>query len=1189
MSSLPWAFYVFSEWWPLRQLFPELADRERGHRTQMNFRAIDVTSPLNRIRSGYAALAVNVRARLSGGFMLRSLLTNSIITVSGIVNTIARLNDTTPAGPAQGYTLISAAGTSLFNNATSIATGMSGNQVSMVPNRPNASVAPWEYVGDAAPGPAVIESANNIVTLSTTSLYSGSPVTFLSNRMLKVSSTGLVYKMGIKEPQLAPTVSTQNTNVVVTGPLLATAIPWTNFGGANPDFNYGETNGFPSPTPDGTAPFEISVENATTVTITSLTGTATINGGSKTPTSLGPATSASTNPGHYIQILGSGGTPATATVVTGAFMDASGNVLPVGIAPLFIPSVFDVGGSIGTAIRVPANAVTLQIGINSTGNTYSSNSGSFALSATVTTDALSPNLGVIGNLTLSLFQDSPTSGPVASYIWSNPGESGGGTPRSISSAVGTNTGNSFIFDATFTAGIPSTPGIGTGTTPMIWSQLNSDDSVSSTIDVSPTQTSNFNFCLVGSIYIPAPGNYTFELTNHDDCIWGIEGATLISATASGVGEGGVSLSDYGQTLTVAKGYPLLPRQTYTSGNDNNYAQITVVVSFASAGVFGIELDGDYWYRAGRIFLLMGSPTPGAPVAIIPPGSPNQRQQVQYRYVYRSSATGAQSNPSPESAAITLPVLSNTVTSFWSPDPQVDLVDYYRLDSTTASFTYVATGPNDNLGGGGTNTPIVDSLPDTELSNQLLVSENYEPFPSIDLPQKGTCSVSGGVITWLTGGSIGSSATGFNTRWLGGTIIVIGSPTGLAYVMIARPTSTTTMTIPGVPDQTNVQYTIPEPTLAAQALPYLFGPTDNIIFTYGVGDPLRPGTMYWNEGGNLDAAPDTNQMDVTDPSEALVNGAMTGGLGALFSIKRGWIIEPNFYNALATVTGTEGSTWSLRETAITRGLFIPRCVAVSGGGNIYFRVNDGIHVSPGGAASKSISDDTLYSLFPHETTGQGSTAPSSITRNGITIYPPDDTQPQKQKFSWIAGYMYYDYFGTDANPHTLVFDEMAEGWIYDMYSVGVTARAANEGLSTQGVLVGCTDGTIRMLATGSSATETATATVVSGAIGARGYTHCGELVLEYSCQSPITLTGIAADEGNGSYGFPAITLPSTGGQITKYFVRPAPNKWKLLQFQWTFSDPTAQVYIDGCCGKVKAWGSDQEYQAVPMFAAEGGQG
>lgn len=124
----------------------------------------------------------------------------------------------------------------------------------------------------------------------------------------------------------------------------------------------------------------------------------------------------------------------------------------------------------------------------------------------------------------------------------------------------------------------------------------------------------------------------------------------------------------------------------------------------------------------------------------------------------------------------------------------------------------------------------------------------------------------------------------------------------------------------------------------------------------------------------------------------------------------------------------------------------------------FRVNDGVHVSPGGLQSESVTDGDLYPLFTHE-----GTAPQPVTRNGITIYPPDDSKPQQQQMSYSAGYFYYDFMGTDGNYHTLVFDEAAGGWVYDIYTPPVVLHADNQGASsTQGVLVGCTDGTLRAM-------------------------------------------------------------------------------------------------------------------------------
>ena len=1139
-----------------------------------------------------AGFGLNITATASGGTFgfdanLNSLVATIFYTNSEPINlpapphSIRRLNDSTPNGPASGYALVIGAAGKMYVNNSQVASGMSGNPVSMVPFRPNASPQPYMYIGDSS------------LAVSIPS-YIASGYGFVSG-MLKIRSDGLTTKMGIKEPQLAPVVSTAPASVSVTGTLLASDVPWTNFLGKNvPGYDYGQTTE-PLPSTSITPPFIIDVANANTITITSLTGTATINGGSKTPTSAGP-TPGSTNPGGYVQVAGS--VPGSVSVVVGAFTDGAGNVLPLGVAPLFVTSVVDVGGSIGTPITVPYGAQQFQIGINSTGNTFASNSGSFALSATVTTDALPAVTSILGDMSLYYWDDSPTSGGVASYLWKNPGDVGGGIPRSTSNAVGTTSGNSFIFDATITSGVPQLPGIGDPTVPMLWTQLNPDEVVIASNPVFPapliktnpnnTQFANFNFCLTGSIYFPAAGNYTFVLINHDDIIWGIGGGvTLVSATAGGSGESGATgLSSSGQTLTVVSGLPLLPRTNYTSGLGGDYAETTVVVSVPGAGIYPIEVDYDYWYHSGRILLITASPTPGAGAATIPPLPQSVRQETQYRGVYRSTATGALSNPSPASSAESVPVTSNTITIPFSTDPQVDVVDYYRIDSVTADYTYVNTGPNDGLGPviGGVqyNTPVTDSLLDTELGTQLLEYDNFEPFPDIDLPQKGICSVSGGVITWVSGGAIGGSQTGFNPDWLGGTVILIGSPTSLPYTLIARPTSTTTMEIPDVPDGTNLAYQIPEPILAARPLAYLAGPTDNIPFAVGVGSSLRPQTMLWSKGNNLDSAPDTNQQDITDPSEALVNLVITTGKILLGSIKRFWNVLPNFFNALATATGTSGSTWSTRLTPIDRGLFMPRCICVSGGGAVFFRVDDGIHYAPTGSASQSITDETLYPLFSHE-----GSVPQSIVRNGVTIYPPDDSLPESQKFSFVNGYMYYDHVGTDANPHTWVFDEAAGGWIWDIYSVPATVHAADEGSSSQGTLVGCNDGSVRLLST--DGTEAVTGTAMTGAMGGKGYGHCGELELEYSSEETVTLTAVVQDSGNGSYGPQSITLPASGGTSTKYFVRPSPNKWKLLSWQFQSTDPDMQIYLDGCVAYCRSWGSQGPYSPVQMFGGEGGEG
>lgn len=525
-----------------------------------------------------------------------------------------------------------------------------------------------------------------------------------------------------------------------------------------------------------------------------------------------------------------------------------------------------------------------------------------------------------------------------------------------------------------------------------------------------------------------------------------------------------------------------------------------------------------------------------------------------------------------------------VTPTPSTDPQVNKINIYRQGGGLANPTYVGTMPNQSIAYNDTLSDLAAA------TNRQLQFDNFEPFPSIDLPRSGTLNAIGNVLTWESGDE-------FNIRWLPGTILLIGSPEQVAYTAPRRPSSSTSwdMTnndpnVPPIPNGTGLVWNIAEPDLAAQPLAYLFGPTDNINYTFGVGDPLRPGTLYWCQGNNNDAAPDTNQMQVTDPSEPLVNGAMSGGLGVLFSIRRAWVIVPNFYNAVATVTGVEGSTWSLQATAINRGLYMPRCVAVEGGGNIFFRVDDGIHFSAAGAASVSLTDDALYPLFSHESSGVGSSAPHSITRNGVTIYPPDDSKPQAQKFSVVNGYLYYAHIATDGNPHVWVLDIRTKAWIWENYAGSQpTAYASNEGMSQQGTLVGCSDGTVRPM--GLDAPETVNGIFLSGAIGGDGWMSGYEFTCEYACNSGATVTFVAADANNGSYAPSSISLPSTGGEITKFTTKVSPNKWKLLQMQVTTSDPSFQFYQAGTGMSVKPWGSAKAFAFVPFFegAKAGGEG
>jgi hypothetical protein len=448
--------------------------------------------------------------------------------------------------------------------------------------------------------------------------------------------------------------------------------------------------------------------------------------------------------------------------------------------------------------------------------------------------------------------------------------------------------------------------------------------------------------------------------------------------------------------------------------------------------------------------------------IAPTATPGAGGAITGSYVYFGvyrSIEGAYSNPSPATGTVSPASQVVDLTMPGSADPQVFFVDYYRQSVSGGGLvnpTYVGTSTLAI----GANYPFEDTLTDLDVANNPLMEfDNFEPFPSIDLPRNG-------ILNWTLSTNTAVYAGGdvFNTRWAPGNLILLSStsaPYGQVGQLYNRPQSASTMTLTGItlPDG-NYTWHIYAPTLLAQPLPAEWGPTDNAAFFFACGDPLRPGTLYWTKGNNPDSAPDTNQMEVTSPSEPLMNGCIVGGLGMVFSTERAWLIYQNFFNALATATGVVGSQWILIESIATRGLFARFGVCTDGGGNVYFRGKDGVYVSPGGFGCNSITDDDLYSLFPHE-----GSSPKDYTitvgANVYTIYAPDSNQAGYETLKFSNGFLYWDYIDTHGSPRTLVYSVEAKGWVPDVYHVPATCHADAEG-NAIGVYMGCSDGTLRQL-------------------------------------------------------------------------------------------------------------------------------
>lgn len=421
-------------------------------------------------------------------------------------------------------------------------------------------------------------------------------------------------------------------------------------------------------------------------------------------------------------------------------------------------------------------------------------------------------------------------------------------------------------------------------------------------------------------------------------------------------------------------------------------------------------------------------------------------------------------------------LAATVACTPSDDPQVIAINIYRQTPGLDAFTFV--GRVDN-----SSPSFADTLTDLAVAaNPQLSFDNFEPFPSIDLPRSGTLTVAAnGACTRDTGDF-------FNVRWLPDNIILIdnGSGSQVPYELYNRPTSASAMkvwstaidpttgflTISFPPTGANLKWSISAPTLAQEPSPVIWGPTpDNAGSFYFGLDPLNPGDLVWSKGNNFDSAPDTNRQFITSADEALQNGTITSELSTVFSTERFWLIYPNFSDAVATVTGTEGQQWTPVQSAATRGLYMRYALAALGS-LIAWRAKDAICLSQGGGPEKLISEP-IRNLFP-----QGGQAPAAITLAGQTVFPPDDTNVKAQTVSMVPGYIFYNYQDVNGNPRTLCYDMEAKGWTTDSYTPVVNYHSNAVGVVNQ-ILVGCVDGTIR--AFDSTATELSNAVVATPSV------------------------------------------------------------------------------------------------------------
>lgn len=428
---------------------------------------------------------------------------------------------------------------------------------------------------------------------------------------------------------------------------------------------------------------------------------------------------------------------------------------------------------------------------------------------------------------------------------------------------------------------------------------------------------------------------------------------------------------------------------------------------------------------------------------------NLGQPLLYRVQYRSSTTGARSPFSPPTRTGVVPRRNPVEVDYpFSTTAECDKADIYRFGGTLLQWTYVGTGTNNPAGGTGT---YIDVQSDTALdASQLGNPDWYQPWPIEDQPKTGTTGI-------VAGSSIQDSGTNFNTAWAQGTLILINGYAATIYRVIS---TSLLETYENLGSQTAVSWEVPNPILIGQPLPCMWGPFEN--FFMACGDPKNPGRLYFSRGNDPDSTQEEYWLDITSPSEALINGFMYNGTCFVDTSERRFRIYPTFgqFNLIDPTIPGPGLFRAI-EVPNGKGTFMRWGLIQSAtpGPLIWNIGKDGIYQSDGGA-SQNITNDDHYPLFPHE----GSTG---IAINGYN--PPNLIQAQatNHRLAYYDSSLYYDYIDTLGNRCTLIrkmpapTDKQATptGWWFDSYTPGAVMHYGEEGLNVHNLLIGNADGTI----------------------------------------------------------------------------------------------------------------------------------
>lgn len=376
----------------------------------------------------------------------------------------------------------------------------------------------------------------------------------------------------------------------------------------------------------------------------------------------------------------------------------------------------------------------------------------------------------------------------------------------------------------------------------------------------------------------------------------------------------------------------------------------------------------------------------------------------YIYRYRSTKTRAISNWSPPQRDGLLTSRRRIkLTIPQSSDAQVDKIDIARIGARLGNMHYVGTKDNDA-------NPYFDSTPDSiVIQNPIAIFDNYKPFAVLDKSKKGTCNVIGNKIV-RTAGDI------FDIRWARGSQIIIDGKVNRLYT---NPASTTELELENsLGTLAAVSFYLPAPLLTGVVLPKIFGPfgEGNLgLFIFGLGYENSRGTLYWLNGNAPDVMSDLNYLEITSPSEPLIDGCILKGVPYVFSSERIFQILATFVNNRIEFVA--------RQMGGIKGVIGDLVV---GRDEIYFASKDGIYSFDGNNITR-ISDD-IQTVLPRF----GAT-PKDFTVLDF-VCPAIDPVSSEFQMEFFEDKLYVRTLRV--SPVTMmylyIYDINKKGWIIDTY-------------------------------------------------------------------------------------------------------------------------------------------------------------